>query len=98
VYPGAAAKAVGTQAASDTEQSGMVVFTTTDAPQKILEFYERVLKTAGITEFSNTTTTSEGKLAGMLSGQSSDQRRSAQILFGTGDGKTSATLTYSSKK
>jgi hypothetical protein len=97
-YPGATAKATGAQADSATEQSGMVVFTTSDAPQKVLDFYQDALKKAGITDLSNTTTTADGKLAGMLMGQSSDQRRSAQVLFGADDGKTSATITYSSKK
>jgi hypothetical protein len=97
-YPGATAKVAGAQADSATEQSGMVVFTTTDEPQKLLAFYREALKNAGIADLLNTTTTSDGKLAGMLTGQSADQRRSAQVLFGSNEGKTSATITYSTKK
>jgi hypothetical protein len=97
-YPGATAKASAAHSDSATEQSGMVVFTTSDAPQKVLDFYQDALKKAGITDLSNTTTTADGKLAGMLMGQSPDQRRSAQVLFGADDGKTSATITYSGKK
>jgi hypothetical protein len=97
-YPGATAEAAGTQASSPTEETGMALFTTTDEPKKILEFYEAALKKAGIKVTSNTTTTSDGALAGMLTGQSADERRSAQVLFGANEGKTSATITYSSKK
>jgi hypothetical protein len=96
-YPGAEAKAVGTQASTSKEQSGMVVFTTTDAPEKVLEFYQAALKKAGIADVSNTTATTSGKIAGMLSGKSEDNRRFAQVLFGTEEGKTSASITYTNK-
>jgi hypothetical protein len=96
-YPGAQSKAVGTQASSSKEHSGMVVFTTTDPPEKVLEFYQAALKKAGIAEAANTTATTNGKLAGMLAGKSEDERRFAQVLFGTEEGKTSASITYTSK-
>jgi hypothetical protein len=97
-YPGATAKVAGAQSDSAAGQSGMVVFTTGDEPQKVLDFYRDALKKAGIADLLNTTTTSDGKLAGMLTGQSADQPRSAQVLFGSNEGKTSATITYSTKK
>jgi hypothetical protein len=97
-YPGATSKTAGAEANTATEHSGMAVFTTEDAPQKVLDFYQDALKQAGITDLSNTTTTTGGKLAGMLTGSSPDNRRAAQVLFGDDDGKTSATITYSSKK
>ena len=97
-YPGATAKAAGAHATSPAEQSGMVVLTTSDEAEKVLSFYRDALQEAGITKAANTTTTSDGKLAGMLTGQSSDQRRTAQVLFGSNVGKTSITIPYSSKK
>jgi hypothetical protein len=97
-YPGASEKAAGAHADSPGEQSGMVVLTTSDEAEKVLSFYREALKNAGISETANTTTTSDGKLAGMLTGQSPDRRKSAQVLFGSNEGKTSITITYANKQ
>ena len=97
VYPGAISNGFGTQT-SGAEVTGMVVLTTSDSAQKVFDFYQNALKKAGITELTNTTTTAAGALTGTLVGRSSDERRSAQILFGVDQTNTSATITWSSKK
>jgi hypothetical protein len=89
VYPGATAQSIGTQS-SEAQESGMVVLTTSDPPKKVIEFYQGALNRAGITGATSGT--------GIVSGQTPDRKRSVQVTVTTTEGKTTAGVTYASKK
>src|SRR5262245_30070851 len=95
-YPGASAKALGMHTSSP-EDSGLILMTTSDSPHSVIDFYQNVLKKAGVTDVTNTIKVGPGSVAGMLIGKSPDDKRHAQILFGIEGGKTSATITYASR-
>lgn len=95
-YPGSSPQ--NTYSASNAgEQTGAFVFTTSDAPEKIIPFYEDWLKSHGFT-VSNMTTNSEGKTGGVVTGQDKANNRTIMATIGTETNRTQVTVTYSVKQ
>jgi hypothetical protein len=94
VYPRAKAQSAGTQT-SDSQESGMVMITTSDSPQKVIHFYQAAFKTAGITDAQNSSATLGGVVTAVVAGKSADGKRSARIT--ATDGNTKVGITYAGK-
>ncbi|MBZ5533042.1 MAG: hypothetical protein LAO20_16555 [Acidobacteriia bacterium] len=96
VYPGSSPK--NTYSLSDAkEQNGSYVFTTSDASDKVMNYYDQQLRSGGL-EVSSTTHISEGKVSGMVNGESKDKKRTVIVTVGAeGDG-TSVSVVFTSKK
>jgi len=96
VYPGGSAQ--GTYDTTTPEgRSAMVVVTTSDTPQAVLDFYRDKLKAAGIEVNITTQEGNGGVSGGTVSGNTSDQKRSALVAVTTSEGKTQATVTFNEK-
>jgi hypothetical protein len=76
----------------------MVMLTTSDSAQKVIEFYRAAFKKAGIMDVKSNSATVNGAVTGMIGGQTADEKRSAQVTVTTSDGKTNAAITYEGKK
>jgi len=92
VYPGGSAQS-SWENDNAGEHSAMVVVTASDSAEKVIEFYEARLKAAGLEVQKNADQSGNG----MVSGTSADQKRTANILIGTSEGSTTATVTYTEK-
>jgi hypothetical protein len=91
VYPGAKAEGNFTARADDGSgkgSGGVVTFSTSDAPSKVIEFYSEKIPGMGMKVIS-TTTTPDG---GMIIAQGEDEKRSMQIIVGKGSGNDRTTL------
>jgi hypothetical protein len=95
LYPGGSAQS-SWETNNAGEHSAMVVVTSSDSPEKVIEFYEARLKAAGL-EVQKNISQSGNETGGMVTGTSVDQKRTANILIGTSEGSTSATVTYTEK-
>ena len=96
VYPDGSAQ--GTyDTTTPQERTAMVVVTTSDTPQAVLDFYRDKLKAAGIEVQVTTQEGNGGVSGGTVSGNSSDQKRSALVAVANSEGKTQATVTFSEK-
>jgi hypothetical protein len=96
VYPGGAVQ--GTFDTTGPEgRSAAFTVTTTDPVSKVMEFYKAQLEGAGL-KVDQSTFSSNGQNGGTLSAKSDDEKRQAGLLFGTADGKTSATVTFQEKQ
>jgi hypothetical protein len=80
-----------------TEQSGSFGFVTSDAPDKVLSYYGNALKSGGF-KVTSTTTNTDGKVGGTVSGQNDGQKRSAAFIVSTDNSGTHVSATYSEKK
>ena len=69
LYPGASEPQGAYSSTAGDQRSGAVSFRSTDPVARVLEFYERTLKAAGL-EVSKTTFTTQGSDGGMLNGSS----------------------------
>lgn len=76
-------------------RQGMVIWTTTDAPQKVYQFYEKALRDAGLTV--NTMTQDAGVSGGVLMARETPEKRSANITIGTEKGLTTVLVGYVDK-
>jgi len=95
-YPGSSPQ--NTYSASNpTEQTGAFTFTTSDAPEKVIPFYEDQLKSRGFT-VSKMTGTSEGKTGGMVSGEDKTNKRTVVASVGTENDGTHVSVTFSAKQ
>jgi hypothetical protein len=96
LYPGATPTA-NYSASNNLEQSGSFSFTTSDSVDKVMSYYGDNLKSAGL-NVSNTTTNSNGKVAGIVTGSSEGDKRSVMVtVSGENDG-THVAVVYGSKK
>lgn len=94
-YPGSSPQ--NTYSASNpNEQTGAFTFLTSDAPEKVISFYEDQLKSRGFTA-SKMTGTSEGKTGGMVSGQDKANNRTVVATIGTENDHTQVSVTFSAK-
>jgi len=95
-YPGSSPQ--NTYSASNpNEQTGAFTFTTSDAPDKVIPFYEDQLKSRGFT-VSKMTGTSDGKTGGMVSGQDKANNRTVVATIGTENDHTQVSVTFSVKQ
>jgi hypothetical protein len=94
-YPGVSAQNV-FSATNGGEQSGTFGFVTQDSVDKVLSYYGPSLKSGGMT-VSTTTTNSDGKLSGLVTGEDSSRKHSVTVTaVGDKDG-THVSVTFSAK-
>jgi hypothetical protein len=91
-YPGSNPEGAITASGTDGE-GGMFGFKTSDAPQKVLQFYQDKFKEMGM-QATTVTTTEEG---GMVNGGDDANHRSLNVVVGKSDGQTSVAVTYGKK-
>jgi hypothetical protein len=94
-YPGA--KAVGTFAVnggSGQGNGGAFAFNTSDAPDKVMSFYQDKCKELGI-DVKMVTTTDKG---GMILGSDKGETHSLQVIVGRESGETKVQVMYGLKK
>ena len=94
VYPGASEPQGTYSSTAGDQRSGSVSFRSTDPVARVLEFYERSLKAAGL-EVNKTTFTAQGSDGGMLQANSQDPQRTVMVMVSDEDGETSIAVTYS---
>ncbi len=91
-YPGS--KPEGTASVQGTEgDAGAFSFSTTDAPAKVLQFYEEGLKGAGLE-----VTTLKNDAGGTVAGGTEGDARSAWVAVTTEGGATKVSATFKDKK
>ena len=96
VYPGSSPQ--NTMSVNENgKQSGTFVFTTTDSADKVISFYGQALKSAGLT-VTTTTSTSEGKVSGVVNGEDKDSGHAVGVIIGSDNNGVTATVTYSERK
>jgi hypothetical protein len=95
VYPSADVKPTFSVSANG-EQSASYTFSTKDAVDKVLSYYETNLKTSGM-KTSNTISNSNGKTAGMTTGTTDNDKRTVMVMATTDDDGTHVNVTYTSK-
>jgi hypothetical protein len=96
IYPGASPK--NTYSASDgKEVSGTYVFTTSDAADKVMNWYDHELRTGGFKATTNTSI-SEGKVSGMVSAEDQGGNRTVIVTVGGESDGTKVSVIFRSKK
>jgi len=95
-YPGATV--AGTFDTTNAEgHTAAFSVTTKDPPDKVLDYYEAQLKSAGL-KVDKTTISSNGQNGGTVTAKSDDEKREASIIVGSANGETTATITFTEKK
>jgi hypothetical protein len=94
-YPGANVQNV-FSASNNVEQTGTYAFTTKDAPDKVLSYYDAALKSGGFTT-SNTTNNTNGKVSGMVNGTADNNKRTVVVVVGSDDDGTKVSVTLGNK-
>jgi len=94
LYPGASGPEGSVSSNVGGKRSGSATFRSADPVARVLEYYERSLKAAGM-EVSKTTFTAQGSEGGVLNGNSSDPERTVGVMVGEEDGETAIRITYS---
>ena len=89
-YPGGTVTTSYSGTSDTTKHGGMVVFTTADAPERVVSFYRDEVKRAGLGEVA--TMGSGG--AQMFSASDKAGKRSLSVQAGPDGGATSVTLSY----
>jgi hypothetical protein len=95
-YPGVTPTA-NFSASNNLEQTGSFSFVTSDSTDKVVSFYSDALKNTGL-KLSQTTTNTNGKAAGFLSGTSDADKRSVMVTFSAENDGTHVGVVFSSKK
>jgi hypothetical protein len=94
-YPGSAPKSTFSVTGSSSDgNGGNFTFTTSDSPEKVLEFYQNKIKEAGM-NVKSTTTTPSGSL---VSGADESGDRTLLAAVSGSSGETTVNVTYGSKK
>jgi hypothetical protein len=70
---------------------------TGDATDKVLDWYEAVIKAQGF-KTEKSTYTANGQSGGTVTGKADDDKRTVNVLVASADGKTQATVTFEEKK
>jgi hypothetical protein len=78
-------------------ENGSYSLVTKDPVDKVLSYYGNALKSAGL-KVSNTTTNSNGKISGIVSGSSDADKRSVVVTASAEDDGTHVGVVYGSKK
>ncbi|MBY0519702.1 MAG: hypothetical protein K2P79_04675 [Sphingomonas sp.] len=92
-YPGGQVGASFSGSSNDGA-GGMVTFTTSDSPDKVVDFYKAHAAAAGLTDVSNMDING----AKMFGAKDSKTGRSLSIQASIADGKTTAAVTFGSDK
>jgi hypothetical protein len=92
VYPGSTQQGV-YSAQTKEGASGSVAFKTSDSVSKVADFYQQQFKAAGM----QVTNSIQAGDSSMLSAQDEGKNRTATVIIGTGDGQTTASVTYVQK-
>lgn len=71
--------------------------TTSDPVATVLEFYEDRLEAAGMTVQKNTFEAAGAASGGSVTGTSADDKRTVGVMVSTGDGQTSALVSFTEK-
>jgi len=95
-YPGSSPQST-FSASSGAEQTSSYTFVTKDPPDKVISFYGDALKSAGFA-VSNMTTSSEGKVGGMVSGEDKANKRAVVVSLGTENDSTHVNVTFTIKQ
>jgi hypothetical protein len=95
-YPGGQVQG-GLDTTSAEGRTAVFTVTTTDSFDKVMQFYEDQMKAGGFKVEKTTATGGDGKTGGSVSGTSADEKRTLQVLVGTGTGSTTATVTFNEK-
>jgi hypothetical protein len=96
VYPGGTVQ--GTYDTTNAEgRTAAFTVTTGDDSNKVIDYYNDQLQSAGLTPQKSTYTTN-GTTGGSVTGKSADGKREASVIVSTSDGKTQAVVTFSEKK
>ncbi len=96
MYPGATPKST-FSATSDGEQTGSFVFVTSDAPEKVLSAYGDQLKAGGF-KVSSTSNNTDGKVAGIVTAEDKDSKRTIMATVSPDDKGTNVSVTFVVKK
>jgi hypothetical protein len=92
-YPGGTAKGSFTTKAPGTE-SVMCIWTTSDPPAKVQQFYQKALQDAGL---EVTTINTGGEAGGVLTARDKSGKRNAQVVVAVEGGKTAVNVTCQTK-
>jgi hypothetical protein len=84
-------------ATSEGEQTGSLMFVTSDAPEKVLSTYGDLLKAGGF-KVSTTSNTTDGKVAGIVTAEDKDGKRTVMATASPDDKGTNVSVTFSVKK
>jgi hypothetical protein len=94
-YPGSTPKSTFSVTGSSSDgNGGNFTFTTSDSPERVLQFYQDKIKDAGM-KVTSTTTTPTGS---MVSATDEADGRTLVAVVGGSSGETSVNVTYGSKK
>jgi len=96
MYPGATPKST-FSATSGDEQTGSFGFVTSDAPEKVLSTYGDQLKSGGF-KVSTTSNTTDGKVAGIVTAEDKDSKRTVMVTASADDKSTNVSVNFSAKK
>jgi hypothetical protein len=94
LYPGSSEPQGAYSSTTGDQRAGAVSSRSTDPVARVLEFYERTLKAAGL-EVSKTTFTAQGSDGGMLNGSSDEPQRTVTVMVSEEDGETVISINYS---
>ncbi|MGA2966156.1 MAG: hypothetical protein ABSD64_08080 [Terriglobales bacterium] len=94
-YPGSSPKST-FSASNGGEQTGSYAFITADSPDKLIAFYGDALKSGGFA-VSNMSSSSDGKVGGMVSGEDKANKRTVVVGFNTESDGTHVNVTFSVK-
>ncbi len=95
-YPGASMQGIYAVKNSESESAGFS-FTTDDAPQQVVDFYESALEDAGMKVTTNNLKQSGRDYSSQVIGTDSDSKRSAFINAMAEGGSTKVTMNYTIK-
>ena len=91
-YPGSNPQVAFTASGTDGE-GGTFSFTTSDAPQSVMQFYQDKFKQIGM-QVTNVMSSEEG---GMVNGTDDASHRTLNVVISKSNGQTSAAVTYGKK-
>jgi hypothetical protein len=97
-YPGGTSQGM-FQTNTDQERGASFTVQTSDATDKVLEFYESKLEAAGLTVQKSSFETNGQVAGGTVTGTSGDEKRTVNVIVSTQEGQgTQAVVSYSEKQ
>ena len=96
VYPGSTPQS-NFSVTGTGDRSGTYVFVTKDATEKVLSYYADALKSGGLTA-STTTSNTDGKVSGIVTGSVKDEKRTVMVTAGPDEDGTHVNVVFTEKK
>ena len=96
VYPGSDPKSM-FSATTQGEQGGTLAFITADPAEKVLSYFGDQLKSGGF-KVSTTSNNTDGKVAGLVTGEDKANKRTVMVTASPDDKGTNVSITFSVKK